>query len=550
MFRMSGPMAGLMQWCQLNTAGYAHVNVTNFSTSFRDGLVWCALLHKFHPDKIDFSSLKPEDCAKNLDLAFTVAEDLGVPRLLDVEDMLMERPEPKSVMTYTSEFYRKLAAPKQQQQPVAAPTQAPPASPPSTEPLWMQRIREKKTAEAAAKAQTASPVKPAAPQPVSAPTQLAHPVVAPIPAAAAPPPSQPVQSQQKPPVATVAAQAPVVQAQTTHVNPVGPAPGTQQTLSEPKQNPLQASKPLIAQSQAPAASQLQQAVAPASRQQQATPPAQSTPAAGPPHLLKKPSQTLQKQQTPPTQLKPAATKEKERSLSQKRPVAHTDKPTTTPRGTLITPRGTTTPRGTGAAAQAKPKSPTGVVGKPGTTSVSVAGKLQTPSTAIAKARSSASAATRTHTTTALHVVHHHTPEAASTATVKPGGSVAHARTGSRSSAGSSSAVHAVKPPTSAVGPKADAPAIAPGSAAGMATAAAHTQHHHTTHPTSSAQPAEPAKKREYSREELLAYAKKLQARLKASNKEVEDLKAELETERGLRRRAEEELSAVLKKTQH
>lgn len=66
------------------------------------------MIHRFHPDKINFDALVKEEKEKNLSEAFRVAESLGIPALLDVEDMVMvPKPEPFSVMTYLSQFYHK-----------------------------------------------------------------------------------------------------------------------------------------------------------------------------------------------------------------------------------------------------------------------------------------------------------------------------------------------------------------------------------------------------------------------------------------------------------
>lgn len=42
----------LLQWCQGITNSYVGVKVTNFSTSWRNGLAFCAILHHFHPEKM------------------------------------------------------------------------------------------------------------------------------------------------------------------------------------------------------------------------------------------------------------------------------------------------------------------------------------------------------------------------------------------------------------------------------------------------------------------------------------------------------------------
>lgn len=100
----------LLLWCQRKTEGYEHVKIENFTMSWQSGLGFCALINRHRPDLIDFKSLNPADNAGNLELAFRIAEDkLGIPRLLDVEDM-EPRPDEKSVITYVSEYYHCFAS--------------------------------------------------------------------------------------------------------------------------------------------------------------------------------------------------------------------------------------------------------------------------------------------------------------------------------------------------------------------------------------------------------------------------------------------------------
>lgn len=98
---------GLLLWCQRKTAPYKNVNVQNFHTSFKDGLAFCALIHRHRPDLIDYNSLSKDDPLGNLNLAFEVADkQLDIPRMLDAEEMVnMAKPDERAVMTYVSSYY-------------------------------------------------------------------------------------------------------------------------------------------------------------------------------------------------------------------------------------------------------------------------------------------------------------------------------------------------------------------------------------------------------------------------------------------------------------
>ncbi|XP_020893360.1 smoothelin-like protein 1 isoform X2 [Exaiptasia diaphana] len=98
----------ILTWCKDVTSGYPGVNITNFSGSFANGLAFCALVHKFNPDKFDFNSLSAENRRYNFQLAFDTASSVGIPALLDVEDMFrLKKPEPRSVQCYVQMIFSK-----------------------------------------------------------------------------------------------------------------------------------------------------------------------------------------------------------------------------------------------------------------------------------------------------------------------------------------------------------------------------------------------------------------------------------------------------------
>ncbi|MBN3320163.1 EHBP1 protein, partial [Atractosteus spatula] len=91
----------LLAWCREVTKNYRGVKITNFTTSWRNGLAFCALLHHFRPDYIDYKSLNPQDIKENNKKAYDGFASLGISRLLEPSDMvLLAIPDKLTVMTY------------------------------------------------------------------------------------------------------------------------------------------------------------------------------------------------------------------------------------------------------------------------------------------------------------------------------------------------------------------------------------------------------------------------------------------------------------------
>nr|CAI5836681.1 unnamed protein product [Callosobruchus analis] len=97
----------LLKWCQGKTVGYRNIDITNFSSSWNDGLALCALMHTYLPEKIPYDSLTPQEKRKNFSLAFSAAESVGIPTTLNINDMVQqERPDWQQVMGYVTAIYK------------------------------------------------------------------------------------------------------------------------------------------------------------------------------------------------------------------------------------------------------------------------------------------------------------------------------------------------------------------------------------------------------------------------------------------------------------
>ncbi|XP_047418867.1 smoothelin isoform X4 [Sciurus carolinensis] len=101
----------LLDWCRAKTRGYEHVDIQNFSSSWSDGMAFCALVHNFFPEAFDYGQLSPQNRRQNFEVAFSSAEMLVdcVP-LVEVEDMMImgKKPDPKCVFTYVQSLYNHL----------------------------------------------------------------------------------------------------------------------------------------------------------------------------------------------------------------------------------------------------------------------------------------------------------------------------------------------------------------------------------------------------------------------------------------------------------
>ncbi|XP_075989206.1 spectrin beta chain, non-erythrocytic 5 kst [Anticarsia gemmatalis] len=106
----------LLLWCQRKTSGYHGVHIHNFTDSWRSGLGFNALIHAHRPDLFRWSEVPATDHVETLNHAFDVAhKHLGIPRLLDAEDVDTSRPDEKSVMTYVASYYHTFARMKNEQ---------------------------------------------------------------------------------------------------------------------------------------------------------------------------------------------------------------------------------------------------------------------------------------------------------------------------------------------------------------------------------------------------------------------------------------------------
>ncbi|XP_053222683.1 smoothelin-like protein 2 [Podarcis raffonei] len=101
----------LLDWCRSKTIGYKHIDLQNFSSSWSDGMAFCALVHSFFPEEFDYQARDPTKRKENFEVAFSTAEKMaGCDRLIEVDDMMLmgRKPDPMCVFTYVQSLYNHL----------------------------------------------------------------------------------------------------------------------------------------------------------------------------------------------------------------------------------------------------------------------------------------------------------------------------------------------------------------------------------------------------------------------------------------------------------
>ncbi|KFQ93584.1 Nesprin-1, partial [Nipponia nippon] len=97
----------LLKWIQYTAAKQVGIEIKDFGQSWRSGVAFHSVIHAIRPDLVDMEKVRGRSNRENLEKAFTLAEaELGIPRLLDPEDVDVDKPDEKSVMTYVAQFLK------------------------------------------------------------------------------------------------------------------------------------------------------------------------------------------------------------------------------------------------------------------------------------------------------------------------------------------------------------------------------------------------------------------------------------------------------------
>ncbi|CAH3870841.1 unnamed protein product [Pieris brassicae] len=108
-----GAKKTLLQWVANALPKDSNIQVTDFGPSWRDGIAFLAIIDAIKANLINLAEMKRKTNRQRLEHAFDVAEtQLGIARLLDAEDVDVDKPDERSIMTYVAQFLHKYPEPK------------------------------------------------------------------------------------------------------------------------------------------------------------------------------------------------------------------------------------------------------------------------------------------------------------------------------------------------------------------------------------------------------------------------------------------------------
>ncbi|VDK44324.1 unnamed protein product, partial [Anisakis simplex] len=106
--RLKAPVENVvLRWVNAQLSDTYHIKITDMDRCWRDGIAFNALIHRAKPELVDMDQVRSAEPKENLEQAFRLAQDyLQIRPLLQVEDMLCDKPDKRSIITYVSQFIR------------------------------------------------------------------------------------------------------------------------------------------------------------------------------------------------------------------------------------------------------------------------------------------------------------------------------------------------------------------------------------------------------------------------------------------------------------
>ncbi|CAH1798546.1 unnamed protein product [Owenia fusiformis] len=98
----------LLRWVQKHIERYKRrVKVTDLTSSFKNGMAFCCLIHSFRPELIVMNDLQEDDCLKNNELAFDLLErEFGISPVMTAADWVAhDTPDKWTVVSYLLQIY-------------------------------------------------------------------------------------------------------------------------------------------------------------------------------------------------------------------------------------------------------------------------------------------------------------------------------------------------------------------------------------------------------------------------------------------------------------